>query len=498
MRTTAERDARDLARGAGTNYLGYVARFGARAPFLIIAARLFGQARFGEYIFSLSIVEPIAALALFGLKRSLYKFMSEAAARRDPLNPAVANGIALAIAAGAAATVITVAGAPAIAALFRLPEAAGTLRLLAGAIPLIVISDILLVAIRFTRQMRYEVYARSIAEPITLSTIAATAYYADAHTLGLAYGYLASLTVAAGLSIVYFARVFPLRECLRVPISWQGMRRLVTFSGPTAGYELLTLLGDQIDTYLVTYFFPAGTVGIYGMARQFSTFTKKVRQGFDRILPPVLSDAIHTGDMGRVGTQIALVSRWILSVQVLLVLGFAFFGERILGMLGGDFATAALALVALLVGDSINGSLGINELPIIYLRPSMNLIIGAARVALSFTAGVWLIQHFGMNGAAFSVVLTHGVINAVRIAVNRGVFRISTLRAGIAKPIAAAIPAIGAAAGVHWLAGSVPFLGAALGGVVLLGGYVFGLYRMGLEPEERSQVDKLARRFSAG
>ncbi len=493
-RTTAETDTQDLVRGAGVNYLGYVARLGARAPFLLVAGVLYGEVRFGEYVFGLTVVETAAALALFGLKRSLFKFMSEAVARHEPVDRAVAHGIALAIAAGTIATVAVATGAGSLAALLRLPSAGTTLLLLSPTIPMIVTSDILLVTIRFTRQMRYEVFARSIAEPVTLTAIAALAYYVGAREHGLVMGYVASLSVAMLASILFFSRVFALRTLLRVPLRWSDMRDLVSFSGPTAGYDLMILLGNQADVFLVTYFFPAGVVGVYGMARQFSTFTKKIRQGFDRILPPVVSDGIAAGDMGRVGDQLALVSRWILSVQVLLILVFAFFGDDVLGVLGGTFAGGALTLTLLLIGDAVEGSLGVNELPIVYLRPSMNLVIGAARLLLSVGTGIWLINAFGLEGAALSVVMTYAIVNAGRIALNRRLFGITPLRLSLLKPLLAALPAAAATFFILKQAADMPVAGALVSVPILIGGYVAVLYRLGLEPEERLQLQKLVRR----
>ncbi len=483
-RTAAETDARDLARGAGVNYLGYAIRLGARAPFLLIAALLYGEARFGEYVFGLSVVETAAALALFGMKRSLFKFMSESAARQESVHRAVANGIALAAVSGALTTIVVAVTAFPLANLLRLPTAAPTLLLLTLAVPLIVASDILLVAIRFTRQMRFEVISRSIAEPLTLSLVAVGAWYLGAREHGLVLAYVASLAVAAVTTLVFFARVFPMADCLRAPLAWTDMRRLITFSGPTAVYEVLILLSDQADVYLVSYFFPASTVGIYGMARQFATFTRKIRQGFDRILPPVLSDAIQTGDLSRVGHQLALVSRWILSVQVLIILGFGLFGDNLLGLLGGGFSAGAVALTLLLVGDTINGSLGINELPIVYLRPGLNLPIGAVRLLLSVGLGIGLTRLFGLEGVALSVGLTFVVVNAIRIATNWHLFRIRSVNLGVLKPVLAALPATAIALLLQTLFRGYAVLQVGLGIPLILGAYLGTLYALGLDPEE--------------
>lgn len=498
MRTSAETDTHDLARGAGAHYLGYLARLGARAPFLFIVGLLYGKDRFGEYTFGLTVIETTAAVALFGLKRSLFKFMSEAVAGEEEVDQAVANGVALALTLAAVLTLAVLAGAGPLAAGFRFPSAARVLRVLTPAIPLIVLSDILLVAIRFTRQMRFEVIARSVLEPIVLSVTVVAAYYGGARQEGLFIGYLASLAVAAGASAVFFARLFPVRAILRMPLRWTGMCRLVSFSGPTAGYDLLVLLAEKVDVFLVSYFFPTGVVGVYGMARQFTTFTKKIRQGFDRILPPVLSQAIAARNLGRARDQLALVSRWILSVQVLLLLAFAFFGREVLGLVGDDFRGGAYILTLLLIGEAINGSLGISELPIVYLRPSANLLVGAAMLVASLASGVWLTRRFGPEGTALSVVVTYVLVNALRLGLNRGLFRLTTLNASILKPVAAAGPALGAAWAVRRIVPQVGAAQLALGLPLLIGAYLGGLYLLGLEPEDRAQLRRLGRRSAAG
>lgn len=494
MRQAAETDARDLARGAGANYLGYAFRLGARAPFLLIVALLYGETTFGAYVFGLSIVETAAALALFGMKRSLFKFMSEAAARGESVHRAIANGIALAVVTGTVMTILIATAAFPIANLLRLPTAAPELHLLAASIPLIVTADILLVAIRFTRQMRFEVIAKSIVEPLVLSTVAAAAWYLGGKEYGLVTAYVASLLAATVMIVRFFGRVFPIGTCLRAPLTWPEMRRLVNFSGPTAAYEMMTLLSDQADVYLVSYFFPASTVGVYGMARQFATFTRKIRQGFDRILPPVLSDAIAAGDLSLVGGQLALVSRWILSVQVLLIIGFAMFGDYILGLLGGSFSAGALTLTLLLIGDTINGSLGIAELPIIYLRPRVNYLVGAVRLSLTVVLGIWMASTFGLEGVAISVAATFLVVNAMRIVINRRLFGIRSVNFGVLKPVLAGIPPAATIAALLALFPGQAIWQIVIGVPLAVLGYFGTLYALGLEPEETTWLQRALRR----
>ena len=57
-RTSAEADRKDLARGAGVNYLGFLARIAPRAIFIAMAGRFYGESGFGAYGFAAVVAAP--------------------------------------------------------------------------------------------------------------------------------------------------------------------------------------------------------------------------------------------------------------------------------------------------------------------------------------------------------------------------------------------------------------------------------------------------------
>jgi len=120
-RTTSETDTSDLARGAGVNYLGYVARLGSRVPFLMFAGLLYGETRFGVYTFGITLVETVASISLFGMRQSLYKLMSDEVAETGSAYRAIAHAVVLALTTGAIATVAVAAGSKILADVFRFP-----------------------------------------------------------------------------------------------------------------------------------------------------------------------------------------------------------------------------------------------------------------------------------------------------------------------------------------------------------------------------------------
>mgnify|MGYP000206344783 CR=1 FL=1 len=71
------KDNKDIAKGAGANFLGFIIRLGSRLPFLIIAVALFGAELYGRYNYTITTIEICAAFATFGFKRSLFKFIHD-------------------------------------------------------------------------------------------------------------------------------------------------------------------------------------------------------------------------------------------------------------------------------------------------------------------------------------------------------------------------------------------------------------------------------------
>jgi len=490
-RTTADQDTGDLVRGAGVNYLGYVARLGSRVPFLFFAGLLYGEAAFGVYTFGITLVETAAAVSLFGMKRSLFKLMSDETAETGHAYTAITHGIMFALVAGLITTVAVTLGATMLANLFRFPSAAHALVIFAPAVLFIVISDILLITIRFTRQMRFEVYARSLAEPITLTVGSVIAYFAGAREHGLAIAYTASLGVAAITTVYFFLKIYSVRRCFQTKLDWSEMKQLVAFSGPTAFYDLLLVVADKVDVLLVSYFLPASSVGVYGMARQFATVTKKIRAGFDRILGPVLSDSLAAGDHARAQHQLVLVARWILTVEIVIVVFFAFYAGSFLGLLEGGFAAGASALVLLMLADAVNGCLGVAEFPVVFLRPRVNVFIGGLMLLVGLISNMILIPAFGLVGAGLAVAITAFIVNAARVAANRRLFGLSTLHPTLAKPLLAALPAVLVVWLVRWAVPDVGGLDAIVGLLALITTYFYALRLLGLEPEDRAQIERL-------
>ncbi len=495
--STEANDTRDLARGAGVNYLGYLLRLSARAPFLFLAGLLYGETRFGRYTFAIALVETLAALAVFGLKGSIFKFMEPTFRHRlrASLSDVVASALALAL--GLSLIFMGALGLVLGTLLYfgQGTELLATLFMLMPVIPFIVMADVLLSATRYRRIMRYEVTARSILEPLMLTLSTLAFYFLGWHEYGLVGAYFVSLMVAGLSSLYFYGRVYSVRALLTTRIHSGLLREIFRFSAPTAMFEAMKFVFTRVDIFIVTLLCPVHLVGIYGMAVQLSTLVKKVRQGFDSMLGPVVAQGLAREDHEQVHAHLATVARWIATVQVPFLLFMLFFGPHVLAFLGKGFASGAWILVFLVAADLINGSLGVSEWPVIFLRPSLNPLLTGATLFLYVGLGTFFVSQWGPAGAALALLVVYMALNGIRMLVNYRMFHISGLRLSYLKPILAGFITGGVIYGFVRFIHLAPVPQILMGTVVLLTIYGMILLLMGLEPEDRYVYERLKRKL---
>jgi len=442
-----------------------------------------------------AVVETAAALAVFGMARSLVKVMSDEARAGDVPYRAVAHGIALALATLTVVSVAVAGGATVVGRLFHDPAIGSAVRLLSLAIPPMVASDVLLAMVRFTRDMRPQVLARSVLEPLTLTGLALGAYLAGFREHGLLLAYVAALSVAAAVSLLALCRVYRMSKWLRVPLSWSTMRGLISFSAPTAVADLAAMLTTRVDVFLVSYFFPTQVVGVYGMAAQLSTIVKKIRQGFEPIVAPVVAQGLVGTGRQRVVGQIAMVGRWVLSVQIPVVLAFVVFGGALLGVIGAEFVSGWSILVVLIGGDALHGWLAFGEFPVLYLHPRVNGVLGALTPVLLVGFGVVLAGWLGPVGIAAAVLLAVLLVDLLRTEGTRRLLGAVPISPAAWKSLVAGLAATAAVLAVRQVAGGTGLLAAGLGLPVLLATYGAALWGLGLEPDDRRQLARVVQRF---
>ena len=463
-----------LASGGRTNFAGFLLRLGARLPFLVIAARLYGAEDLGRFAYATMVVEFVAAIATLGLKRGL---ASEMAHESRPQAHVLADGLLLTLSLAMLGAFVLM-----LAPGLMLPggDVRGQERWLALVVPAVVLSDVSLAGLAFRHRIDVAVRARSLIEPWIL-TIAATALAFTAWQRdGLLIAYALSMVGAAIASLWPAFRQFGWPEGWRP--SFGRMRGLMVRNLPLAGADLVEWSTRRLDVFLLGRFASAEVVGIYYVAQQVATLAGKIRVSFDPILAPMLSTALKAGKPAEAAAHIRQVGFWVLAFQIPVVLALGLPGEGVMGLFGPEFAVGAAVMALLLTAELAAATSSISEMGLIYARPRANLVVALAGLAVQALASFLLIPPFGGEGAAGALLL--GLIAA-------GVIRQQVLGRALGADVTIwrwCLQAAGAAAFAFGYAARVlpelPEMIVAIPGVLLAFGFL--VWRFGFGPEDRA------------
>lgn len=426
----------DLLKGAAANLSGFIVRLGARLPFLFVVALLYGTEIFGQYLFAVTIVETCTTFILFGFNRSLFHFLHEDTTRDDMADIYNTTLTALVICIGIGMAILTPVYLWQDVLLQFFPDqmAKAVITILPAAI-LYALSEILLTATRAARKMRYEVTAKSIIEPYILVIFSTGFFFSGLVNSGLFIAYWIMNISILAYAIYAFSRVYEKKNRVWQGLSRGKMKSMIRFSAPTAAYDLINVLTQRTDIYILAAVVTPASLGIYGIILQIITIVKKIRQSFDPILQPVISQTLKQSHLQAASRELARVSYWILSVQALIFTLLIFYALPLLGLFNITDDSAAMTLLILIGAVIIQGSLGLSELVFLYKKPLINPVLSLFILPLHAGLCYFMIITFGITGAALSLLISYTITEIMRLSLIKYYFNIFPLGASLLKPL---------------------------------------------------------------
>lgn len=491
-------DATVIARGAMVNFLGTLAKVVKSTTFILLP-RLFGTEVFGLYILAWSIIDLVSKVGSFALDRGLLKFVVQY--RSDGNEQAVYRILGQSFVIGCTLSAVIAAvlylTAPLIAHnVFNKPELTTMLHALALAIPFLTVTQIVLGATKSLRIMKFDAYIKSITEPMLLFVAACVFFIIGWRFSGIAYAHVFAVIGGAICAVFIFRRFFSWRQCFNGMRDTRLWSELTRFSLPVMGYELLYILMMRLDALMVGYFLPAMQVGIYVVAIEIALTTKKVRQWFDPIFAPIISELAHQNDTERLAHNFAMVTRWILTINIAFFFSMILIGEDLLALFGSAFTVGIMCLIVLSLSQVLYSSMGSGDILLIMAgHPYLNLFNTGVVVILNFVLNLILIPRYGMLGAAMGTLIAFGVLSIIRVIEVYRVQGIHPFRLALLKPFIASLSAFALGSLVAiWL----PEHGlwrAILLALTFLTVYGTLLVCFGLEEEERMIIQRICARF---
>ncbi len=403
---------REVLHGAfwafGLRVAGAILGFG----FNVLLARALGAEGAGIYFLALTITTIASVVARLGLDNALLRDVAAAVAERRWADAAGLHrsGMLMAGAGTALAAAILFLGAPLIAGrIFAKPELAGTLRIMALAVPVFGLLAVQAEAVKARRQPAAATFLQGVGLPLcgVVALVALRGVVVRPDQVGLIY--LGSTLVVLSIGLVmWWSRHTELWQCGTAPESWALLRS----SLPLMNVAVLSLLTNWASMIALGLWASAAEIGQYGAAQRCAILTSFILVSVNSIVAPKFS-ALHA--QGRLPEleRLARQSSWLtfgLSAPVLLV--YVLFAGPVLGIFGQGFKAAAPLLVVLAAGQFINavtGSVGYLLMMAGLGRQMRNvsLVTAGATIVLN----VILVPRFGGLGAAAATALTVAGMN---------------------------------------------------------------------------------------
>lgn len=467
------RDRRDLRRGAWQILSGFGVRTVARILLIVFVARLYGVSDFGRLGETVAIVELAAALATFGLNKTLLGRLAEADSSAEGKTVLEAFAVAVCMSAAIGGTLWLIWP-------LVFDPGAGSLRFAALGIPLIALAEIALTATRHRRTVAWDTIVKAAVKPWSFLLLALIGYFWAG--VGLTSGqmlilaYVGSLTLSAliAFGVLAFASRFNLFSAHR-HFSLSGTFGLARASLPIAINETAVFAFRRLDIILLALVAGPAATGIYYMAQQIGTVVEKVRYLFEPMLAPVIA---QSGSLDAIGYHLRRLCLGIFATQLAIFALIAILGQPLLSWLGPGFAAGLIVALVVLVGELFDGSFGLCELPMVYRHPHWPPRVVLAALALETGLVGILASQFGALGAAAGFATAMLVLAIARLILLRRLYGLSIVGMGYGVAlltgiiagclVALAVELSGADSILALVAASVSFLILYGGGIWLL------------------------------
>jgi O-antigen/teichoic acid export membrane protein len=476
-----------MARGAAVNLLGSVAGSGLGLVVTLVITHMASAGAIGLVAIASTVVGFAVILALFGLDTGVIRFVALGASVGDQraARAGLQVGIVFTTLASGLLTGIIWWKAPWLAhQVFHKPEATDIIRIVALSLPPIALSRVVMAGIRGYGIMEYSAWLGILRRLVQLASVVPLLALGLA-ARGLAISAVLTAAASATLSVIFLLRVHS-KALIPAPRAWPVFR-LLNFSAPQVLTAALFFAMMWTNIVLLARFGTAREVGIYSIIGTLLGPATLVSTAVGEMFAPRIAAEDGRGDRAALGRMLKRVTHWNTATSIPFFAALVIVPAPLLGLFGSTYREGATALAILAVGQLLNtaaGPLGqiINMTGRQYLSATNNALIAA----LNFGAAWVLIPRYGMTGAAASTASALTLVNLIKLAEVRILFRLHPFREDSVRPLLAA--AIAAAITVPlsmFMDGPSPLVEVLAVGPLLFASYAAAIWALGVSDEDR-------------
>jgi len=380
---------------------------------------MLGLDSYGLYTLGISVVKIASQFSILGLRNGIVKFVSLYKGIGD--NRKI-KGTLISAFVGATtfslviSTLLFIFSHSISVKLFNEPDLSNVLRLFSISLPFYVLMIMASYSARAFQNMQYDVGVRNISFS-TLNLILAVVFFLlGFKLLGAIYAFLLSASLSAFVGFYFINRISSTLFSSKLRPTYE-FRKLLRFSAPVFLIGISYIILFQTDRIMIGYFMNSSDIGVYNAAVKVALLAGLVLDSVNAVFSPIISDLYNKNKLKELENLFKISTRWVFTLTLPVTLIMMIFSKEILGSLFGEsFVEGWIILVIFSISRLITTSTGsVGFILQMTGKQDVELVNTIVTVIINIGLNIWLIQAYGILGAALGTGISMIVINIVKL-----------------------------------------------------------------------------------
>jgi len=403
---------------ASYSVFGVGAQKSIRYVVAFVLTNMLGASLYGQYSLGMSITDIAKIFTILGMNYGAIRYISyylgkdDIAAVKGALKffLVTVGGLSLIIGIVFYALASTIA-----IDVYRKPQITEVLQVLAFALPPMSILFLMSAIFRGFQQIKYSVLLSDLILPILSGLFFSAAWWFGESLITVMYLVVAINIIGVILASYFLLKIFPqLMETSVKAVS--NSKEIFYYSLPLFMAVFLNIFLNRTDVLMLGYFGSTADVGIYSLAAKLSQIVFIISASVYGIFAPIVSELFAKNDRSKLKKIFVQSTRFSAIVTIPIFGALILSHETILSVFGKEFANGGEVLLILGFAYLINSILGFaGQMISMSGRSKLVLMNSVGGASLNILLNWFFIPKWGMVGAAWATMIATSAINVARV-----------------------------------------------------------------------------------
>lgn len=407
-----------IAVNAGYSVFGVGVQKSIRYIVAFVLTNMLGASLYGEYSLGMSITDIAKIFTILGLNYGAMRYISYYIGKDDisGIKGAVkfflltVGGLSLVI------SIVFYLVAPTIANdVYQKPQLTQVLQILAFALPPMSIIFLMSAIFKGFQQIKYSVYLSDVVLPMLSGLFFSAAWYFGKSLITVMYLVVIINIIGVILASYFLLKIFPQIKDKSIKAIADN-KEIFFYSLPLFMSVFLNIFLNRTDILMLGYFGSTADVGIYSLAAKLSQVVFIISVSVYGIFAPVVSELFAKDDRLKLKKIFSQSTRYSAIVTVPIFGVLILSHKTLLSVFGKEFASGGEVLLILGFAFLINSILGFaGQMLLMSGRSKLILMDSIGGAGLNILLNWYFIPKWGMAGAAWATMIATVAVNIARV-----------------------------------------------------------------------------------